>query len=301
MTTYRGVVLADAPDYYWGLDDALGSVSYASVISGGPTLAPSGTINLQQQGLALGYDNACAKFQSGSFAVSSTAALSTDVLALEAIINTTTSSAYIIGHATDTAYDRMMYIGSSGRLIFGVYGTTRRTVVGSSVVSDGKTHHVVARIASGGAISVWVDGVKEGEATYGPAFFSYSPKVYIARSRFAISSWTESDGTYMPFDGFIDEPAVYHGGLSDASIARHAQVALRPSRLAGKALLDSGSPATRVLARNWDTDQTAGSAVPGVGGTWQIYVAPGNYEVSFRGPVGYQPVTHGPVVAVSEV
>jgi hypothetical protein len=233
--------------------------------------------------------------------VSSQAAQAPDVFALECLISTTKTSCYLLGHAAGTAYDRHLYIGSSGRLILGVYDSANRVVIGSSVVSDGKTHHVVGRVAAGGVLSVWVDGSKQGEATFGPTFFAYSPKISLGSAAFNMSGWPEASADLMPFVGMMDEPAVYRGALSDAAIVRHAQVALRPSRLAGRATLDNGSPASRVLARNWDTDQPAGAATPGADGSWQIYVAPGNYEVSVRGPAGYQPVTHGPVAAVSDV
>lgn len=297
MTTYRDAVLSDSPSYYWGLDDAIGSATYASAVPGGPTLAPSGTILLRQPALALGDAGTCAKFSVGQ-AISSKSEQAPNIFALEAIISTTAASGYIMGHSSGGSYDRMLYVGSSGRLVFALYDTTARGLIGSSVVADGKPHHVVGRVANGGVVSVWVDGLKQGEVTLGPSFFAYVAKVYIGN--YGVAGYPESVGS-MPFIGFIDEPAVYRGPLSDAAIARHAQIALRPSRLAGKATLDTGSPASRVLARNWDTDAPAGTATPGVDGSWSMYVAPGNYEVSVRGPTGYQPITHGPVVAASDL
>lgn len=300
MTTYRDTVLADNPTYYWGLNDALGAASLASAVPGGSSLSIVKTPILQQPGLVLGSADACAKFDAGAMVVSASAYAAPNVFSMECLIKTSATNAYVIGHSTSTAYDRHLYIGSSGRLFFGVFDTANRVVMSSNVVADGKPHHIFSRVVVGGVLSVWIDGVKQGEDTFGPTFFAYSPNITIGRAKSAFVGWPEADGL-MPFSGFIDEPAVYLAALSDTAIARHAQVALRPSRLAGTARLDNGAAASRVLVRNWDSDETVGSAIPDLSGAWQIYVPPGNYEVTSRGPAGYQPVTHGPVIAVSDI
>jgi len=66
--------------------------------------------------------------------------------------------------------------------------------------------------------------------------------------------------------------------------------------LTGKALLDTGYPATLVLVRDWETFTHVASAVPDADGSWSAIVNDGRtYEVTVRGPLGYRPVTDGPV------
>lgn len=68
--------------------------------------------------------------------------------------------------------------------------------------------------------------------------------------------------------------------------------------LSGRALLDTGLAATRVLVRDWDGFQHVADVVPSSDGSWIVSVTSGRtYEVTVRGPLGYQPVTDGPILA----
>lgn len=298
MTTYRDEVLADTPSHYWGLGDALGSATLASVLTGGVSLTINGTPSLQQPSLVLGSSDKAVKLGTAYLKQSGSNQAAPNIFTLEAVIKTTRVPSHVMGHANvGVGYDRMLYIGTSGRLILACYASGQRYVIGNNVVADGEAHHIAGRVDANGVYSVFVDGKLAGSGTFTQTINAYSGVVYIGGG-FSISGWPETTGTDYSFDGVIDEPAVYRGvALSDERIAEHARIALRPARLAGKAVLDTGAAATRVLARSWDDDAIAGSATPASDGTWSLYVAPGSYEVTFRGPPGYQPVTHGPVVA----
>lgn len=70
-------------------------------------------------------------------------------------------------------------------------------------------------------------------------------------------------------------------------------------RLAGEGLLDTGAAALLIVVRRWDTHTHVGAVTPAGDGAWSLAVADaGPYDVTTRGPSGYQPVVHGPVVAV---
>lgn len=66
--------------------------------------------------------------------------------------------------------------------------------------------------------------------------------------------------------------------------------------LAGRATLDTGAPAQLVLVRDWDDHQHLATLVPAADGSWSVDVPAGRqYEVTARGPAGYQPLTDGPL------
>lgn len=71
----------------------------------------------------------------------------------------------------------------------------------------------------------------------------------------------------------------------------------------GVAKLDTGVPASEVLVYLWDAPYTLlGRTVPAVDGKWAMVVASSvdtRVLVTTRGPTGYQPITHGPVVPVA--
>jgi hypothetical protein len=69
--------------------------------------------------------------------------------------------------------------------------------------------------------------------------------------------------------------------------------------LAGNAKLDTGVAASLVVVRAWDTHAHVMQSVPASDGSWKVFVTSGNYDVTVVGPSGYQPITHGPVVAVA--
>jgi len=97
--------------------------------------------------------------------------------------------------------------------------------------------------------------------------------------------------------GALDEAAFYAKALDPTRIALHAALALDLRRLAGNAKLDNGSAASVVVARNWSTHAHAAQATPATSGDFEMWVPAGQYDVTIFGPTGYQPITHGPVVA----
>lgn len=63
---------------------------------------------------------------------------------------------YAIGGST--SFDRHLYIGADGTLMFGVHdGSTRQAVGSTSSVTDGQWHHAVGQFAPG-RMELWVDG-----------------------------------------------------------------------------------------------------------------------------------------------
>lgn len=107
-----------------------------------------------------------------------------------------------------------------------------------------------------------------------------------------------SGASNIPVFGALDELAFYHHALSPERIERHAVLAQDLWELRGNATLDTGTPATRVVARKWVGHDHAGVTIPAPNGDFVLYLAAGLYDVTVFGPEGYQPITHGPVETV---
>lgn len=155
-------------------------------------------------------------------------------------------------------------------------------------VTDGVfRHYLLGR--RGNNIEAWVNGVLIGLASDIPV-------------KKPTGSWVQSlmafrDNT-QGVAGSLDEAAYYTSMPSPERIAIHAARSLDRRKLAGSAKLDTGAPATVVLARRWDTHVHVAQATPDNNGTWSAYVDAGDYEVTTIGPSGYQPICHGPVTAL---
>lgn len=73
--------------------------------------------------------------------------------------------------------------------------------------------------------------------------------------------------------------------------------------VSGIAKLDTGAPASEVVVSLWDAPYTLiGRTVPAVDGKWAMVVsanASTRVLVTTKGPDGYQPIAHGPIVPVA--
>jgi hypothetical protein len=57
-------------------------------------------------------------------------------------------------------YDRHTYIGSDGRLVFGVYNGAAQTITSPGRVNDGNWHHVVSTLSPTAGVALWLDGAQ---------------------------------------------------------------------------------------------------------------------------------------------
>lgn len=105
--------------------------------------------------------------------------------------------------------------------------------------------------------------------------------------------------TGVPFlDADIALFAVYGSALSATQIASQYASFSGVKNLAGTAVLEDGRAASSVVIVDAVNGRTA-SVQPSVDGRWSASVPAGNYVVTTVGPAGYQPVTHGPVIAAA--
>ncbi|MET4136513.1 LamG-like jellyroll fold domain-containing protein, partial [Pseudarthrobacter sp. PvP090] len=214
---YGKAVFDAEPQLFWRLGESSGTQAADSgqlenpgTFYPGTTLGASGAI----QGLA----DSAAGFDGASGLVSTNTLISNPTVYSEELwFNTTTSNGgKLIGFGNEksglsSAYDRHVYMETSGQLTFGVYTGSPVMVTSPGSYNDGKWHHLVATQSSSGMV-LYVDGQSVGtnpESTQ-QAYDGY---------------WkVGGDRTWGPqpyFAGVIDEVAVYTTALSADAVATH--------------------------------------------------------------------------------
>jgi hypothetical protein len=232
---YSAAVRSDSPEFYWRFNETGGNfVSDASgndksgVHRGGP-----------QRGVlppAVDGPDAAAIDYSGndSYTYSDTGEAAPQQFTLETWFKTTTSTGgKIIGSGNrilqnSNSYDRHVYMNNAGRLVFGVYPNTVRTISTPASYNDGQWHHVVATVGSNG-MRLYVDGVQRAVNTGVTSAQNRNVNSYWRVGGDTLSgSWpTRPSSAY--FNGQIDETAVYHHTLSAARVSAHYAAASIPT------------------------------------------------------------------------
>jgi len=117
---------------------------------------------------------------------------------------------------TTGAYDRNFYVGTDGRLVFGVWDTSVAKVVESpGRIDDGTWHHAVGQFTAG-RLELHVDGVLAASRTDVLTAVSYIGYWRAGHGR--IESTWPNPPTDPTFVGAIDSVRVHHGTLSPAQI-----------------------------------------------------------------------------------
>ena len=99
-------------------------------------------------------------------------------------------------------YDRMIYMGTDGKIYFGWYSTVVNTVASTSTLNNGQWHHAVGTHTSGNVGALYIDGVLQG--TGSNAAQSYTG--YWRIGSYKSGGWVNSNDGY--FTGQIDEARV---------------------------------------------------------------------------------------------
>ena len=106
-------------------------------------------------------------------------------------------------------FDRVLYVGSNGKLIFGECCFV--TITSSSTVTDGNWHHAVAT-QNGSAQALYLDGVSQGTAS--GAAGNYTGYWRIGGGTFG--GWPNYGGSYV--SGNIDEVGIWNVALTSAQV-----------------------------------------------------------------------------------
>ena len=223
--SYGGAVYDADPDLYWRLDETSGSTAKDfSYLGSRPGVYGSG-VTKNQAGAVPG-DAGIKVVNSTSQTVGTTAsAAAPKTYSAEAWFNTTsTTGGKILGFentqtGNGTAFDKMVYMDSSGRLSFGTQnGTTSGTksvLTTTGSYRDGTWHQVVATQSSNG-MKLYVDGAL---AASNAVTTSLNTAGYWRVGGGALTGWPNAATTY--FTGGLDEFAVYPKELTAATVANH--------------------------------------------------------------------------------
>ncbi|MEU3771655.1 LamG-like jellyroll fold domain-containing protein [Streptomyces sp. NPDC032472] len=130
-----------------------------------------------------------------------------------------------------TSYDKQIYMTNTGRLVFGVYNGSTRTVSTGllDTYNDNKWHHVVATQGPAG-MALYVDGQSKGTAGYTDSA-SYAGYWHVGGDN--LSTWPTKPTSNF-FAGQIDETAVYGKALTAAQVKNHFDLAKAPADTVSK-------------------------------------------------------------------
>ncbi|WP_046778151.1 DNRLRE domain-containing protein [Streptomyces yangpuensis] len=121
-------------------------------------------------------------------------------------------------------YDKHIYMTNSGRLVYGVYTGTTRTVTTATAYNDNAWHHVVATQGPGG-MTLYVDGVQKGTLAV-TTHENFSG--YWHAGGDSLGGWPDRP-TSEYWAGQLDESAVYPTVLSAAQVQNHYALATAPA------------------------------------------------------------------------
>ncbi|GHB48844.1 hypothetical protein GCM10010347_18410 [Streptomyces cirratus] len=148
----------------------------------------------------------------------------------------TTRGGKLIGFGNNTdrssgSYDKQLYMTNTGRLVFGVYNGSTRTVSTGlfETYNDNKWHHVVGTQGPSG-MALYVDGQNKGTLNV-TNFQQYAGFWHVGGDN--LSSWPNRPTSNF-FAGQIDETAVYPTALTQAQVKNHYDLAKAPTDTVSK-------------------------------------------------------------------
>ncbi len=240
---YRNTVLGDSPIVYYEFDETSGTTAANSATTGatysGTFNTAGGTVTVGQSSFAQGgtsYD-----FGGGFVASASALTSSLDEWTVEAWVNydsAKNSQSHIVSNDQGGWNDDVLIglgvetgnmgvpAGSFGVVQQGAPGTTR-DFAGAPLAADEWHHVVMTGSTLAGTITLYIDGAFAAsdialvnDATFnGTGGFGASPNLTIGAAR-----PDSGDAGYRPYDGLLDELAIYDSVLTDAQILEHATV-----------------------------------------------------------------------------
>jgi hypothetical protein len=232
---YAQQVVADGADLYWQFEEKAGTFAADSsgknnggVHKGGPTrgVAPGAVPGSNS---AVGYlgDN---EYTYGDRPTGTPAAYS-----LETWLKTTSATGgKLIGLDRRSRWpaghhdDKHMYMGTDGRVNFGVFTGAPQIVSSGAALNDGRWHHVVATQGPGG-MQLYVDGALQASNPQVTTSADYSGYWTVGGSESqGLTHWPTPPSTLF-FNGQIDETAVYPSVLSPAQVAQHHALGIQAS------------------------------------------------------------------------
>jgi len=227
---------------WWKFDEAASGTCSGAVLIDSSGNSNTGTCNsgstwaTGQIGTgAMSFNSASSQYVSTSTNVGSPPA----GFSLSAWFNTSTASGTKIVGIENTqtgtgssAWDRHIYMGTDGKIYFGVWDSSAHLVTSSSTLNNGSWHHAVGT-NSGTISTLYIDGASQG-TTAGGAYNSYGT-AYWHIGGYKSSGWTNGVDGY--FNGMIDDVRIYNRALSASEVA-----ALYSQGLNGQPMIEGSGP-----------------------------------------------------------
>jgi hypothetical protein len=114
-------------------------------------------------------------------------------------------------------YDRNIYVGTNGKLYYGVYSGGVVTITSSMSVIDNTWRNVTAVATGTNSIKMYINGVLNATGT-GNGFSAYATS-YIRIGSYVLSSWPNSNTGF--FNGSISNIQIYDRALTDPEILQN--------------------------------------------------------------------------------
>ena len=221
LSASEKAVLADSPQYFWPLNESAGSATATDLAA-----AENGTIGAQvtagvpgavpgESGTAFRYSGT----DNTSTVSTQTSRVGLNTFSVEAWFrSTSTTGGKIIGWGTKSSgssgnSDRMIYLGKTGKVYFGVYPAAYKTVGSTAAYNNGQWHHVAASLGPDG-MKLYVDGTLVGSQAG-----ITQPQINSGYWRVGgdyMSGWPDNPSLSSFYAGDIDNAAVYNYVLSPA-------------------------------------------------------------------------------------
>ncbi|MEU7552648.1 LamG-like jellyroll fold domain-containing protein [Streptomyces sp. NPDC044571] len=229
VQAYPNQVRADGANLYWRYDDTVSPYVADSSVSGNTSGIQVNTPALRQTpgavsgaGTAMGFNGTSQQVYSDRRQTVSSA------YTIETWFKTnTTRGGKLIGFGNNTtrnsgSYDKQIYMTNTGRLVFGVYNGSTRTVSTGlfDTYNDNKWHHVVGTQGPAG-MALYVDGQSKGTLNV-TDFQQYAGYWHVGGDNLA--GWPTRPTSNF-FAGQIDETAVYPKALTAAQVKNHFDLA----------------------------------------------------------------------------
>ncbi|MFI8103613.1 DNRLRE domain-containing protein [Streptomyces sp. NPDC086023] len=228
VQAYPNQVRQDGAELYWRYDDAV--TPYVADSSNGNTsgLHINGPALRQAPGAITGSSTAIGFNGTDEQLHSDRRQTVGSAYTLETWFKTgTTRGGKLIGFGNNTtrnssSYDKQIYMTNSGRLVFGVYNGSTRTITTGLFDSynDNKWHHVVATQGPSG-MALYVDGQNKGTLSV-TTHQAYAGYWHVGGDNLA--SWPNRPTSNF-FAGQLDETAVYPTALTQAQVQNHYNLA----------------------------------------------------------------------------
>jgi hypothetical protein len=238
-TAYRNLILGDSPIVYYELDETSGTTASNSATTGatydGTFNTAGGSVTVNQPSFAQGgtsYD-----FGGGFVGAASALTSSLDEWTVEAWVSydaaKTSASNFLSNDQGGWNNDVLFGIGaengslgvpagSVGLIQQGNPGATR-DFAGSPLAADEWHHVVVTGSTIAGALTLYIDGVLAGSDTslVNGVTFNGADGIGTANLTIGAARPISGDAGYRPYDGLLDEVAVYDSVLDVGTIASH--------------------------------------------------------------------------------